>query len=165
MQAEQSFVRPAGSGEQVRFWSALGTRRVLPGGATGGAFAIVEHDLPPRQLGAPVHTHAGEDEYSYVLSGRLTAQIGEEILEAGPGDVVLKPRGIAHAFWNAGDEPVRFLEVISPAPFEEYFFEAAGPLNAGDLAAVGAVAARHRLDLDLEGIPGLIERHSLLPPF
>jgi hypothetical protein len=46
---------------------------------------------------------------------------------------VVKPRGIAHAFWNPGTEPVRFLELITPAGFEEYFAElepilgAAGP--------------------------------------
>jgi uncharacterized cupin superfamily protein len=59
-------------------------------------------------LGSPVHTHSAEDEYSIVLSGTLTAQVGDEIVEAGPGAVVAKPRGVAHAFWNAGDEPVRF---------------------------------------------------------
>jgi hypothetical protein len=36
---------------------------------------------------------------------------------------VVKPRGIAHAFWNPGTEPVRFLELITPAGFEEYFAE------------------------------------------
>ena len=113
----------ANDGEHVRFGKALGTRRMLPATATGGAFGLVEHDLPAGQLGSPVHTHEREDEYSYVLSGRLTAQVGDDVIEAGPGELVVKPRGIPHAFWNAGTEPVRFLELICPGGFEEYFFE------------------------------------------
>jgi quercetin dioxygenase-like cupin family protein len=90
-----------------------------------------------------VHTHSAEDEYSILLSGTLTAQVGDEIVEAGPGAVLAKPRGVPHAFWNAGDEPIRFVEVITPGGFEDYFFELAGPINAGDLGAMGAIAARH----------------------
>src|SRR4051794_22181454 len=117
MQAQQQELKvEAGSGEHVRFGEhGLGTRRMLRGSETGGGFGLVQHDLPAHQLGAPIHTHANEDEYSYVLSGRLTAQVGDEVVEAGPGDTLIKPRGIPHAFWNAGDEPVRFLELISPA--------------------------------------------------
>ena len=112
-----------------------------------------------------MHTHANEDEYSYVLSGRLTAQIGDDVVEAGPGDLVVKPRGISHAFWNAGDEPVRFLELISPAGFEEYFFEVAEPFNANDGAAIGAIVARYELDLRFETVGELSERYRLEPPF
>ncbi|MEA2449762.1 MAG: hypothetical protein QOG63_1694 [Thermoleophilaceae bacterium] len=155
----------AGQGEHVRFGRALGTRRMLTGATTGGGFGLVEHDLPPRQLGAPMHTHAHEDEYSYVLSGRLTAQIGDDVVEAGPGELVVKPRGIPHTFWNAGDEPVRFLELISPAGFEEYFFDLAEPFNSGDERAMGEVVARYELDLRMETIGDLIARNGLEPPF
>jgi quercetin dioxygenase-like cupin family protein len=106
-----------------------------------------------------------EDEYSFILSGRLSAQVGDEIVEAGPGELLMKPRGIPHAMWNAGDEPVRFLELISPAGFEEYFFDLAGPLNSGDEAAMGEVVARYSLDLKMESIPELLQRHGLQPPF
>jgi quercetin dioxygenase-like cupin family protein len=151
--------------EHVRFYSGLGTERVLGGDETGGAMGVVLHDLPAKQLGSPIHTHVNEDEYSYVLSGRLTAQIGDEIVEAGPGEAVVKPRGIPHAFWNAGDEEVRFVEIISPAGFEDYFFELAEPLNSGDEEALGAILARYQLDLRMETIPELVERNGLQPPF
>jgi uncharacterized cupin superfamily protein len=86
-----------------------------------------------------VHTHANEDEYTYVLEGRVGLQLGDEVIEAGPGDLVFKPRGVAHAFWNAGDEPARMLEIISPAGFENYFRELAPLLAAPerDEAAMG----------------------------
>ena len=79
------------------------------------------------------------------------------------GELVFKPRGVAHAFWNAGDEPARLLELISPAGFENYFRELAPLLAAAvrDEAAIGEVVARYDLDIDFGTIPVLAERHGL----
>ena len=142
---------------------ALGVRFMIEGDATEGKFSLVEHPLPPRALGSPVHTHRNEDEYSYILEGRIGVQLGEEVLEAGPGDLVFKPRGVPHAFWNAGDEPARLLEIISPAGFENYFRELAPLLAAPerDEAAMGEVVARYELDIDFDTIPILAEAHGL----
>jgi quercetin dioxygenase-like cupin family protein len=95
------------------------------GEETQGNFALVEHPIGPRALAAPMHTHRHEDEYTYVLEGEIGVQIGEEVRVARPGDLVFKPRGMPHAFWNAGDAPARALEIISPAGFERYFAELA----------------------------------------
>jgi mannose-6-phosphate isomerase-like protein (cupin superfamily) len=151
-----------GQGEVVHLL-ALGVRFMIDGERTGGTFSLVEHPLPPRALGAPLHTHHNEDEYSYVLEGRFGVQLGDELLDAGPGDLLVKPRGVAHAFWNAGDEPARLLELISPAGFENYFREMAPLLAAPerDDAAIGEVVARRRLDIDFTTIPTLAEQHNL----
>ena len=136
---------------------------MIDGERTGGAFSLVEHPLPPRALGAPLHTHHNEDEYSFVLQGRVGVQLGDDTLEAGPGDLLCKPRGVPHAFWNAGDEPARLLELISPAGFEHYFRELA-PLLATperDQAAIDQVVARYQLDIDFTTIPTLAEQHHL----
>jgi quercetin dioxygenase-like cupin family protein len=142
---------------------ALGVRFLIDGERTGGAFSLVEHPLPPRALGAPLHTHHHEDEYSYVLEGRFGVRLGDDTLEAGPGDLLFKPRGVAHAFWNAGDEPARLLELISPAGFENYFREMAPLLAATerDRAAIDQVVARYQLDIDFTTIPTLAEQHNL----
>ena len=149
-------------GESVQLLK-LGVRFMIDGDQTGGAFSLVEHPLPPRALGSPVHTHRNEDEYSYVLEGRVGVQLGDDVIEAGPGELVFKPRGVAHAFWNAGDEPARLLELISPAGFEDYFRELAPLLAAADRdeAAIGEVVARYDLDIDFGTIPVLAERHDL----
>jgi mannose-6-phosphate isomerase-like protein (cupin superfamily) len=139
----------------------LGVRFILDGEATGGGFSLVEHTLPPRGLGAPLHRHENEDEYSYVLEGRLGAQLGDEVVEAGPGELVRKPRGQVHTFWNAGDEPLRFLELISPGGFERYFREIAPLLAACEREKVPEVAARFGLEIDFATIPALAERHGL----
>ena len=157
-------VHPA-QAEHVRFGMGLGTRRLISARDTGGAFGLVEHDLPARQLGSPMHVHEHEDEYSYVLSGRLSAQIGDEVFHADPGKVIAKPRGIPHAFWNAESEAVRFLELIVPGGFEEYFFELAAPLNARNMEMMGAIRARYRLSVRPESVPELLKRYALTPSF
>lgn len=155
-------VLSAKDGETVHLFD-LGVRFLIDAAVTSGAFSLVEHPLPARALGAPVHTHRDEDEYSYILEGRIGVLIGDEVVVAGPGELVFKPRGIPHTFWNAGDEPARLLELISPGGFEDYFREMAPLLGAAerDQAAVAGVAARYHLDIDFGTIPMLVERFGL----
>ena len=144
----------------------LGIRFMIGGEETRGNFALVEYLIGARALAAPMHTHEREEEYTHVLEGEVGVQIGEEVLVAGPGDLVFKPRGVPHAFWNASDEPARALEIISPAGFERYFAELAPlfpPANRGplDVEAVGAVREKYGLEMDMGSIPVLAERHGL----
>ena len=90
-------------------------RLTLPVAETGGGFSLVEHPMSARALAAPLHRHTREDEYSYVLEGRVGALLGDEALVGSPGDLIFKPRNQWHTFWNAGDQPARILEIISPA--------------------------------------------------
>jgi uncharacterized cupin superfamily protein len=62
------------------------------GEESGGGFSLVEHPIPPRHLAAPLHRHSREDEYSYVLEGRLGALLGEDVIYAEVGDLAFKPR-------------------------------------------------------------------------
>jgi mannose-6-phosphate isomerase-like protein (cupin superfamily) len=64
---------------------------MIDGQRTGGAFSLVEHPLPARALGAPLHTHRNEDEYSYVLEGRVGVQLGPDVLEVGPATSSASP--------------------------------------------------------------------------
>jgi mannose-6-phosphate isomerase-like protein (cupin superfamily) len=136
---------------------------MIEGAASGGGFSLVEHPMPPHALAAPLHRHTREDEYSYFLEGRMGALLGDEVLEAGPGDLVFKPRGQWHTFWNAGDEPARILEIISPAGFEQCFAELIdlGGGGAADPSALSDLRERYELDVDPDSIPGLIERFGL----
>ncbi len=151
-------------GRSVSF-RGLGARFLIGGEQTGGRFSLVEHPIAPRALAAPMHVHEYEDEYSFVLEGRVGVRIGDEERIVGPGELVFKPRGIPHAFWNAGDEPARLLELISPAGFEEYFAEIAPllPPNVEEPrnAELAAVMARYGLAMDFDSIPDLVERHGL----
>lgn len=142
----------------------LGAVLLLGADQTGGQLSLLEHPLAPRALGSPVHTHRDEDEYSVVLEGIVGAQIAEQVIQAGPGTVLVKPRGVPHAFWNPTDQPARLLEVISPAGFEQYFAGLAGILSASqppDAGQLAALADRYGLELDLASIPRLAAAYGL----
>jgi mannose-6-phosphate isomerase-like protein (cupin superfamily) len=149
------------------FLGSIGVRFMLDGDdVTGRGFSLVEHPMPPRALAAPLHRHTREDEYSYVLEGRMGALLGDEHLEAGPGDLVVKPRDQWHTFWNAGDTPCRILEIISPAGFEGFFAElvAIGGVSDANMDALGELSARYGLEMDPSSLPELIQRFDLVMP-
>ena len=152
---------PPQGGEAFDF-GGLGVEWKIDGADTGGGFSIVHHPIAPRALAAPLHYHHDEDEYSYVLSGTLGALLGDEVVTAGPGTWVFKPRGQWHTFWNAGDETCHIIEVISPAGFEDYFREAAAAW--GDMDAFARICEKYALDIDMESVPGLCERFGLTFP-
>jgi quercetin dioxygenase-like cupin family protein len=143
---------------------AIGVRFMIWGEESGGGFSLVEHPMPPRALAAPLHRHSREDEYSYVVEGRVGALLGDEVVVGEPGDLIFKPRDQWHTFWNAGDEPARLLEVISPAGFERYFDEMIDlPREDGRPApeALAELAGRYGLEVRPESIPRLLEEHGL----
>ncbi len=143
---------------------SIGVRFMIDGAESGGGFSLVEHPMPPKKLGAPLHRHTREDEYSYVLEGRVGALLGDEVVYGEPGDLIFKPRGQWHTFWNDGDTPARILEIISPAGFEDYFeqmVELLAPGGPPDPAAVAPIAERFGLELDFESVPRLLEEYGL----
>lgn len=151
---------------KLGFLGTIGVRFMINGGETGGGFSLVEHPMSPLALAAPLHRHLNEDEYSFVLEGRMGALLGEEVLEAGPGDLVFKPRGQWHTFWNASDQPTRILEIISPAGFERFFERLSdmGGVTALAPEALGALCDEYGLEMNLESVPGLLERFGLKFP-
>jgi mannose-6-phosphate isomerase-like protein (cupin superfamily) len=149
-------------GDEV-FLGSIGVRFLIDGAAAGERFAFLEHPMSPRALAAPLHRHSREDEYSFVLEGRMGALLGDEVVEAGPGELVFKPRNQWHTFWNAGDEPCRILEIISPAGFEQYFRELAAlgdPLQASP-EQFAQLVQRYGFESRPETIPELLQRFGL----
>ena len=148
------------------FLGSIGVRFMIDGLDSGGGFSLVEHPMSPRALAAPLHRHSREDEYSFVLEGRVGALLGDEVAVGDPGDLIFKPRGQWHTFWNAGDTPARLLEIISPAGFEQYFAELVS-LGGSPRAApevLSALAARYGLEVDPRSIPELVSRFELTLP-
>jgi mannose-6-phosphate isomerase-like protein (cupin superfamily) len=149
---------------------SVGVRFMIWGAETGGTFSLVEHLIPPRTLCAPLHRHAREDEYSYVLEGRMGALLGDELVYAEAGDLVFKPRNQWHTFWNAGDEPCRILEIISSAGFEHFFRElgeaiasqgAAGP---GDVLPGSDLPERYAIEFQPERTAEICARFGVRFP-
>ena len=112
----------------------------IDGADSGGALSIVEH---PFAVGAlvPAHVHTREDEYSIVLEGEIGFRSEDKEVVLGAGGYIIKPRGEVHAMWNAGNEPARMIEIITPAGFEGFFrgfadLNDAGPIDPAEVAAL-----------------------------
>ena len=70
---------------------------------------MLEVEIPVRALMKP-HSHSRENEFSMVVEGTVRVRVGDRELEAGPGAYLVKPRGMAHAMWNAASVPARVVE-------------------------------------------------------
>lgn len=162
MQTEQGAVIGRGDGEVV----SLGGADVIfkiDAATTGSAFSICETTAQPGRL-IPPHLHETEDEYSYVLEGRIGVLIGDQEHIAETGSWVIKPRGIPHTYWNPGPDPARLIEIIAPAGFEGFFRELSQLLNAAgppDIEAITDTAARYHHHFHPELEQPLIEKHGL----
>jgi len=148
------------------FLGSIGVRFLIDGEEAHGGFSLVEHPMSARALAAPMHRHTREDEYSYVLQGRVGALLGDEEVAGNPGDLIFKPRNQWHTFWNAGDEPARILEIISPAGFEQFFDEliALGGVTRAERHVLADLCVRYGLDMDPESVPRLVERFKVRFP-
>jgi len=114
----------------------------------------------------PVCTHANEDGFIYVLSGRLGAQVDEVTVEVGPCGVVLIPRGVKHTFWNPTATEAVALEFFAPAGLERWFAELAELVKEAtpDIDAIVASARRHGTELYLDSLPDLLGKYGLHLP-
>jgi mannose-6-phosphate isomerase-like protein (cupin superfamily) len=148
------------------FLGSIGVRFMIDGDEAGGRFSLVEHPMSSRALAAPMHRHTREDEYSYVLEGRIGALLGDQVLVGGPGDLIFKPRNQWHTFWNDGEEPARILEIISPAGFERFFKELVdlGGVTSTEPQILADLCARYGLEMDPQSVPGLVGRFNLRFP-
>lgn len=160
-------VKVMGPGDgKLGFLGTIGVRFMIWGAESGEQFSLVEHPMSARALAAPLHRHAREDEYSYVLRGRLGAMLGDDVVFAQPGDLVFKPRNQWHTFWNASDEPASILEIISPAGFERFFSELSdlGGVTNVEPSKLTVLCARYALEMKPESVPELLQRFQLRFP-
>jgi quercetin dioxygenase-like cupin family protein len=127
-------------GEAIWHLGALVTIR-LDGTDTGGALALVE-TIAPRGMGSPPHVHTREDETFIVLEGEVAFSFDGRETAARAGTAVHLPRGVPHWF-TVVSERARFLSVISPAGFEDFF------------RALSEPAARRELPPALDGPPDI----------
>ena len=94
------------------------------------------------------------------------SELGDEVLIGKAGDLIFKPRNQWHTFWNAGDQPARILEIISPAGFEEFFRELVdlGGVTNAEPQTLAGLCSRYGLEMDAESVPGLIARFGVRFP-
>jgi len=149
-------------GETV-WLGGIGVVYKISGSETDQAFSIIEHVIKPGTM-TPPHRHTREHEFSYVLEGVLGAEVGGVVVHVPPGGFALKPKGVPHTFWNEGPGILRFLEFISPSGFEQFFREVSKlvpPSGPPDEKALGGLAAKYGLELNMERAPELMQRFKV----
>ena len=96
---------------------------LLDGEQTGGKFTAFLNMTPPGGGPGP-HYHEREDEWFYIIEGRVSFLLNGTWIDLFPGDCVYSPRGSIHGFKNNTDQPIRVFINIAPAGFEHFFAEA-----------------------------------------
>jgi quercetin dioxygenase-like cupin family protein len=151
---EITVVQPGG-GQQGNL-GTIGVAFKLWGHDTGEALSIVEHPFPVGAL-VPPHLHTREDEYSIVTEGQIGFRSGDREVVLGPGGYITKPRGELHTMWNAGPEPARMIEVISPAGFELFFRAVVDMLELGDVDPERGAGLAAEFGLSFVDVPWLAD--------
>jgi quercetin dioxygenase-like cupin family protein len=90
--------------------------------STAGAISVVEQ-VHYAGYGTPIHRHGREDQTLYVLSGAITARLGDDERRLSAGDAVFLPRGVPHAF-RVEEDGTRLLEINTPGGFENFHADA-----------------------------------------
>jgi mannose-6-phosphate isomerase-like protein (cupin superfamily) len=99
---------------------AMAIRTIIRSEMTGGVYSNVETAVAPKIMGPPPHWHKELDELMLVLEGTASVLVGDEIVQVQAGGWHLRPRNILHTFWNAGETPLRFIDMYFNQPFERY---------------------------------------------
>ena len=69
----------------------------------------------------PALTHLVQSEAFYVAAGEAKFLLGDREIRVTAGGLVFVPRGMPHTAWNAGDDPMLGLILISPGGAEHVF--------------------------------------------
>lgn len=147
----RAYVVPPAGGRSIR--GPVGGPTVIKAdtASTGGSVALLENLVPARQ-GPPLHVHAREDEFWYVLEGRFRFRADDELLDAPAGSFVFVPRGTRHCFQNVGDAEARILVFFVPAGMER-FFEQHARLPDGPIDPTAYRAIAHDNWMEVVGPP------------
>ena len=134
---------------------------------TGGDFSLVEHPMPPRRLAAPIHKHSREDEYSFVLEGRMGALLGDDVVYAEVGRPrVQAARPVAHVLERGRRRRAGSSRSSRRAASSTSSTSWAPSSQRPDFnpEQLGALGARYGLEFDPESVPRLCAEHGLTHP-
>lgn len=123
---------------------------------TGGALFVLEQ-ANDKKGGPPRHLHHDVDEIFYALDGEYIIEVGSERFHLKPGDCVLGPREIPHAWAFAGGSPGRLLISFAPAGKMEAFFNERDNRGIKPGAYTNDAAFMHAYGMELIGPPLVLE--------
>lgn len=83
--------------------------------------------VPPGKESFAYHSHERDEEFVFILSGRGRAEIGDQVVDVGPGDFMGFPApGIAHHLTNPYDEDLVYLMGGERSGFDIGYFPRLG---------------------------------------
>jgi quercetin dioxygenase-like cupin family protein len=137
--------------------------------STGGEYVLIELRAEPGGAVA-AHVHPSQKETFEVVSGKLGAKVNGLKAEAGPGDWLVVRPGVAHTWWNAGEDELVFrAEVRPPLQFESlietmFSLAADGRTNKKGMPnpfRLAVIAKAHFDTVRLPRIPAWLQRAAL----
>jgi quercetin dioxygenase-like cupin family protein len=131
----------AGEGQDGVVWNVLGHTYFMK---AQGEQCFCFETLDPPGTFVPLHIHPKQDEFIYVLDGTFDLQLGEDKLQAGPGDLVRMPMGIPHAYYNNSAAPTRAVFWVSPAGKLRELFDQLHDLT--DIQEAVRISALHEVE-------------------
>jgi quercetin dioxygenase-like cupin family protein len=134
-------VTKASEGFNGVVWNILGQTYTLKveSDASMGWHAL----LPPGSF-VPPHIHPTQDEFIYMIEGKLDLELGDQKSSAGPGDLIRLPMNEPHGLFNNGTVPVRCLFWVAPARKLRALFDKLH--NLTDPAEVVRISAQHEVN-------------------
>ena len=114
--------------------------------ATGGALSVVRVTLAGGADGAQPHRHKTGTELFYLLSGRAQVLVGERLVQAGEGDLLVVPPALPHAFAALPGHPADLLIVIAPGTDRFEYFRMLERIALGTLPGDSLLREQERFD-------------------
>ena len=130
----------------------------------GQTVLVVEGSLPPRSGGPPPHVHFLEREEVRVVAGTLGARVGNATIRLPVGGRATFPAGVAHNWWNAGEDLLELAGQVIPAGDLDRYLQAlfavinASPTGRPSIFYVAHVLHRHRRTQSVQVPPRAVQR-------
>ncbi|MEV0202994.1 cupin domain-containing protein [Nonomuraea sp. NPDC050691] len=140
-------VVPESTAEVVELSQGGGFRLLVDAGATGGALGANRLTLAPGADGARPHHHALSSELFYVLAGTMEFLLGERIVTAGRGSLIVVPPATVHAFGAAPGSTAEALVVMAPGVERFEYFRRLGRIAQGQDSFDGLLPEQDRFDV------------------
>ncbi len=146
MNSETAGITRANEGLDGIVWNILG-QTYVPKSLTNESFSW--HATFPPGTFVPPHLHPTQDEYLYILEGRLDFSLNGQDAAATPGDLVRLPKGEPHGIFNKSDAVAKCLFWVAPTGRLYDLFWGIHNMTDQNPAEVVALSARH----DVEFLP------------
>jgi quercetin dioxygenase-like cupin family protein len=136
----------SGDAQRLGHPAAVRVGLLADASATSGAVSVVRVTLAEGMDGAKPHHHAHSAELFYLLGGRAQLLVGDRVLEAGEGDLLVVPRHLPHAFGAVPGQTADLLVVITPGIDRFEYFKILERVALGRVPADTLLREQERFD-------------------